>query len=87
MRFGLQRNDGFYGADEKVIRRALIGRSELFYRWPFRKGYVVFIGGNNLIGMLFRGFLDQLEEGRFFFFAVDNEGTTKDFMAAMPMSR
>ena len=83
MRFGFQRQYGIDLLDREII--GLIGRQwgELLDGRAGIECYIVFIGRHQLVRVLGRCFFDQSKEGMLLFFAVDNEGTTEDFMPAM----
>ena len=55
----------------------------MLYRRSFIERYVIFISGNQLIRVLGGSLLDQVEQGTFFFLAVDDEYTSEYFMAAV----
>ena len=59
MGFGLQGNDRIEGLLLIVIRLAGSLWRKLVDPWAFQKGDVVFVGGDDGVGMCFRRFLDQ----------------------------
>lgn len=61
----------------------MVGRGKLLDDRSFGKGYVVFVGGNNLIGIFLRGLFNHLEERRLLFHTVDDERSAEDFVAAV----
>ena len=67
---------------EPVAGRLVFGGKLLHHR-SLRKGHVVLIGRQNLIGVLLGGALDHREEARLLLLAVDDEGTTENLVAAM----
>ena len=61
----------------------MVGGSELLDDRAFGKGHVIFVGGNNFIGILLRGLFYHLEERRLLFHSVDDERSAEDFVAAV----
>ncbi len=61
----------------------MIGRRELLYYRSFGKCYIIFISGNNLVGIFSSRFLDHLEQGRLHFLTINNECSAEYLMAAM----
>ena len=61
----------------------MVLRRELFHDGALRESHIVLISRNNLVRMLLRGLLDELEQGRFHLLAVDDERAAENLVAAM----
>ena len=61
----------------------MICRGKLFHYRTFGEGYVVFVSRDDFIRVLLCGLFDHLEQGRFLFYAVDDESSTEDFVATV----
>ena len=83
MRFGLERNHRLDIVNVKETGRIGLRRRELFYHRPFDKGHVVLVGRYELVGILGRGLLDQLEKGTFLLYPIDDEHAVENLVAAM----
>ena len=60
----------------------VLGRELLNYG-TLRESYIILIGRQNAARMLLRGLLDEAEEARLHFFSIDDEGSSKDLVAAV----
>ena len=61
----------------------MILRSELLDNRSFSKSDIILIGRNDVMGVLVSRFLYHLEQGRLFFFAIDDKGSAKYLVSAM----
>ena len=83
MRFGFKGNnriDIFYLEKVGLVLRS---RCKLFDNRAFVESDIVFIGRNELIGILFRCSFDEFKKRTFLFLSIDNEYAVKNFMSAM----
>lgn len=80
---GLEGNYGFERALLEVVGAVGVDGGELAHAGPLYEGHVVLIGGDEAVGVLLRGALDELEEGEVFFLAVDDEAAVENLVAAV----
>ena len=83
MGLGLQGDDRFYIFHLEIVARGMVLRSKLLHHRALGERHVVFISRQNLMWILLSGLLNHLEERRFFLLSVDDEGATKNLVAAM----
>ncbi len=83
MGLGLQRDDALDVLHLEVVARRLVLRCELLHHGALGEGHIIFIGRQNLVGVLLRGLLDHLEEARLHLLAVDDECPAEDLVAAV----
>ena len=83
MGLGLERDDALHGLHAEVVGRRLVFRGKLLDDGSLGEGHVVLVGGEDFARILAGGLLDHVEERRLHLLAVDDEGASKDLVAAM----
>ena len=83
MRLGFQRNHALDVLHLKPVGGRLIRRCKLLDHRPLRERHIIFIGREYLVRMLCRCLFNHLEERRFLFLAVDDEGAAENLVSAM----
>ena len=79
----LQRDDALDVLNTEIVARRLVGWGKLLYNRTLCEGDIIFIGRENLVGILLRGLLDHRKETRLHLLAVDDKGTTEYLMTAV----
>ena len=67
----------------EIVGFGVVCRGKLLNHRTFGKSYIVFVGGNDFIGIFLCSLFNHLEEGRLLFHSVNDECSTKDFVTAM----
>ena len=80
---GLERDDALHLFHSEIVGGGLVFRGELLHDGALCERHIVFIGGENLVGILLGGFLDEGEERRLHLLAVDDEGAAENLVAAV----
>ena len=83
MRLGLDGDDALNVLDDEVVARRVVLRSKLLDDGALRKGYVVLVGRDNLVGVFLGRLLDHGEERRRHFLAVNDERTAENLVTAV----
>ena len=83
VRLGFQRDDAVDFLHAEPVGPCLVVWGELLHARSFGEGYIIFIGRENLVGMLCRRLLDHLEQTGLLLLAVDDELPAEDLVAAM----
>ena len=83
MRLGFEADNALYVTHFEVIARAVVLRSELLDDWSLSKRHIIFIGRNDVMGILLSRFLYHLEERRRFFLAIYDKCSAKDLVPAV----
>ena len=83
MGLGLQRDDTLHFLHLEIVAGALVFRGKLLDDRTLRESYVILIGRENLVGILFCGLLNHVEEARLHLLAVDDEHTAENLVAAV----
>ena len=83
MGLGLQRYDAVNIFYTEPVGCALVDGCELLNLGTLGEGHVVLVGRENLSGILLRCFLDEVEERRLHFLAVNNKSSAENLVAAV----
>ena len=83
VRLSLEADDTLNVADNEIVARAVILRGKLLHDRSFSKSDIIFISGNDMMRILLGRLLNHLEEGRLLLLAIDDKGSTEDFVSAM----
>ncbi len=81
--FGFERNHRFNVAGFEKIGFVSAGGSKLFNAGALVESHVIFISRNQFIGIGFRSFANQFEQGILFGFSINDKCTIKNFVPAM----
>ena len=83
MCLSLDADNTLYVANNEIIACAVVLRGKLLNNGPLGKRYIIFIGGDDLMGILLCSLLNHLEEAALLLLAVDDERTTEDLVTAV----
>ena len=84
MRLCLEAQHAVDGLADEEVRLITRGRSELLQiLWPIDEGYIILVGGDQVIGVGSAGILDHREEATLFLLTIEDEGATEDLMTAV----
>ena len=83
VRLGFEADDALYVAHLEPVARAVVRGGKLLYDRTLSERHIIFIGGDDVMGVLLSGFLYHLEEGRRFLLAVDDEGSAEYLVPAV----
>ena len=83
MSLGFKADNTLYVTHFEVITRAVVLGSKLFDDRSFSKRHIIFIGRNDMMGILVSRFLYHLEEGRLFLLAIDDKCAAKYLVPAV----
>src|SRR6056297_1219218 len=76
--FRFQGNHGIKFFFFVKVRLVCTFRSKLNRFWPFDEGDVILVGRNNIVGVGFGCLFDQFEQGRGFFFSIDDKSSIEN---------
>ena len=79
----LQRDNTLDLLYTEPVTRTLVCRSELLNNRSLRESHIVFIGREDLMRMLLRGFLNHREQAALFLLTIDDEGAAEDLMTTV----
>ena len=84
MRLSLETQHAVDGLADEEVRLITRGRSELLQLLrPIDEGYIILVGGDQVIGVGSAGILDHREEATLFLLTIEDEGTPEDLMTAV----